>query len=55
MDFLKKLMGYFNPTSFFKKSENLNSSLKFMHGTNRLSIWMMLIAVLVMIYRYCLK
>jgi hypothetical protein len=54
MDFLKKLLGYLNPAGFIKRSseENKNINLRFMHGINRISIWMMLIAVIIMIIRY---
>mgnify|MGYP001793293566 CR=1 FL=1 len=54
MDFLKKLLAYLNPSGFIKNSpeEKKNINLRFMHGINRISIWMMLIAVIIMIIRY---
>ena len=54
MDFLKKLLSYLNPSGFVNKSEEekRNVNLRFMHGINRISIWMMLIAVIIMIFRY---
>jgi hypothetical protein len=56
MGFLRKLAGYLNPAGFVRKSadEKKNVNLRFMHGINRISIWMMLIAVIIMIVRYFL-
>jgi hypothetical protein len=54
MEFLNKLLGYLNPSGFVRRSdtEKKNVNLRFMHGINRISIWMMLIAVIIMIFRY---
>ncbi len=54
MDFIKKIIGYLNPIGFLRKDREAkkNVNLRFMHGINRLSIWMMLLAVIVMILRY---
>ena len=54
MNFFQKLLSYLNPTGFFRKNETekKNINLRFMHGINRISIWMMLMAVIVMVLRY---
>ncbi len=54
MSFLRKLSSYLNPSGFFNNSdaEKKNVNLRFMHGINRISIWMMLIAVIIMVIRY---
>ncbi len=46
----KQIMTYF----YLRKrdpNDPLNPSIKFMHGMNRISLFMFLIAVIVMIYR----
>lgn len=54
MKFYQKLLGYLNPFGFLNKKteEEKGASLRFMHGTNRLSIWMMLVAVVIMVLRF---
>ncbi|MCX6190259.1 MAG: hypothetical protein NTW54_11815 [Bacteroidetes bacterium] len=54
MMFLKRLLGYLNPMGFLTKAVEgrKNVNLRFMHGINRISIWMMLFAVVVMVLRY---
>ncbi len=54
MMFLKRLLGYLNPMGFLTKGVEgrKNVNLRFMHGINRISIWMMLFAVVVMVLRY---
>jgi hypothetical protein len=56
MKFARKFFGYLNPAGFIRRSEDEknNASLRFMHGTNRISIWMMTVAVIIMIIRYFL-
>lgn len=48
--FLKRLLYYLNPASLFGKT-NENSSLRFMHGINRISILLFLAGVVVMVFR----
>ncbi len=57
MGFLQKLLNYINPASLRTQNgeEKKNVSLRFMHGINRISIWMMLFAVIVMIIRYFIR
>ena len=52
--FLKRLLYYLNPATLFGKgSENMN--LRFMHGINRISIFMFLICLVVLALRACLR
>jgi len=56
MAFFKKILGYLNPATMFKKSENKGSdnvSLKMMHGMNRISIFMFLFCVILMMVKFC--
>jgi hypothetical protein len=57
MAFFKKITGYLNIFSMFKKSEKAegkdNVSLKMMHGMNRISIFMFLFCVIMMLYKFC--
>lgn len=48
--FLKRLFYYLNPASLFGKPAS-NSSLRFMHGINRISILLFLAGVIVMVVR----
>ena len=54
MGFVRKFLSYLNPSGFVKKTddEKKNVNLRFMHGINRISIWIMLGAIIVMIIRY---
>lgn len=52
---LKKFLYYMNPLTLFKKpdeSEKANFSLRFMHGINRISIFMFLLCLLILFFRY---
>ena len=57
MAFFKKITGYLNIFSMFKKTEKVegkdNVSLKMMHGMNRVSIFMFLFCVIMMLYKFC--
>ncbi|MFK7758163.1 MAG: DUF6728 family protein [Flavobacteriales bacterium] len=57
MAFFKKILGYLNPATMFKKHDKEegsdNVSLKMMHGMNRISIFMFLFCVIMMIYKFC--
>ncbi|MEO8066535.1 MAG: DUF6728 family protein [Flavobacteriales bacterium] len=48
--FLKRLLHYLNPATLFGKG-NENINLRFMHGINRISIFLFLICIVVMIWR----
>jgi hypothetical protein len=48
--FLKRLAYYLNPKSLFGKSSE-NSSLRFMHGINRISILLFMFCLVVMVVR----
>ncbi|MBK6775571.1 MAG: hypothetical protein IPG74_06880 [Flavobacteriales bacterium] len=50
--FLKRLLHYLNPATLFGKS-NENVNLRFMHGINRISIFVFLICLIVMAVRAC--
>lgn len=52
--FLKRLVYYLNPATLFGKSRG-NSSLRFMHGINRISILLFLFCLGVMIVRAYLR
>jgi len=49
--FLKRILSYLNPMTMFQKGEK-NVNLRMMHGINRISIFMFLICVIVMLLRY---
>lgn len=48
----KRILTYLNPMSMFRKSESNNINLKMMHGINRISIFMFLFCVIVMLVRF---
>lgn len=48
--FLKRIAYYLNPATLFGKSEG-NTSLRFMHGINRISIFLFILCVVVMVVR----
>jgi hypothetical protein len=48
--FLKRIAYYLNPATLFGKSSG-NSSLRFMHGINRISILLFLFGLVVMVAR----
>lgn len=50
---LKKLLYYLNPKTFFTGAKEKNLNLRFMHGMNRISILVFLMAVIVMVVRRC--
>jgi hypothetical protein len=54
--FFKRIAYYLNPLTMFKKGEaKKNVNLYMMHSINRISIFMFLIAVVVMLVRYLNK
>ncbi len=48
--FLKRLLYYLNPVTLFRRGSH-DPSLKFMHGVNRISLFMFLLCVVVMLVR----
>lgn len=52
--FLKRILHYLNPATLFGKSDP-DPSLRFMHGVNRISVFVFLFCVVVMIARGCTR
>lgn len=53
----RKILYYLNPLTLFKKpegGEKDNFNLRFMHGINRISIFMFLLCLLILFFRYVL-
>lgn len=50
--FLRRILHYLDPRTLFGRS-NPSSSLRFMHGVNRISFFLFLFCVVVMIVRAC--
>lgn len=49
----KKLIYYLNPFTLFRKEEGKpNFNLRFMHGINRISVFMFVICLLIMLVKY---
>jgi len=48
---LKRILTYLNPATMFRKGEK-NFNLRMMHGINRISIFMFLICIVVMLIRF---
>jgi len=49
--FLKRLLTYLNPLTIFRKSDH-DFSLKAMHSVNRISIFLFLFCLIVMLIRW---
>lgn len=50
---LKKLAYYINPFTLFRKDEHKpNFNLRFMHGINRISLFMFLLCLIIMLVKY---
>jgi hypothetical protein len=52
--FFKRLLYYINPLTLFRKGEKLNgknANIKMMHGINRISIFMFLACLIIIIIR----
>ncbi len=49
--FLQKILYYLDPRNLFRR-EKADLNLRFMHGINKISIFMFLIVVIVMIVRW---
>ncbi len=52
--FLKRILYYLNPATLFSRTDN-NLNLRFMHGINRISIFMFLACMVVLVLRACLR
>lgn len=50
--FLKRILYYLDPRTLFGRS-NSNVNLRFMHGINRISVFLFLICIIVMLVRAC--
>lgn len=48
----KKIARYLNPLTMLEKGENKNFNLKMMHGINRISIFMFLICIIIMLVKF---
>ena len=49
----KKILYYLNPlTMFDKQTDERNVNLRFMHGINRISVYMFLICLIILFFRY---
>lgn len=48
----KKIARYLNPLTMFEKSEEKNFNLKMMHGINRVSIFLFLICIIIMLIKF---
>jgi hypothetical protein len=51
---LKKIAYYLNPLNLFKR-ENTDMNLRFMHGINKISIYLFLICLLMMLVRWLMR
>ncbi|MFB6305471.1 MAG: DUF6728 family protein [Flavobacteriales bacterium] len=49
---INKFIGYLNITKLFKKDSTNNLNTRFMHGINRISIFMFLICLMIMLFRF---
>ncbi len=52
--FLKRLLYYLNPLTLFRKGEKFNAknaNIKLMHGINRISIFMFLACMIILVIR----
>jgi hypothetical protein len=50
--FFKRVLYYLNPATLFRHTDN-DMNLRFMHGINRISIFVFLVCLLVMVLRAC--
>jgi hypothetical protein len=49
--FIKRILTYLNPATLFQKSEH-NFNTRMMHGINRISIFMFLICLVVLVIKF---
>lgn len=51
--FWKRILKYLDPRTLFQKAEpNSNINIRMMHGINRISIFMFLVCLIVLLFRY---
>ncbi|MDZ4824360.1 MAG: DUF6728 family protein [Flavobacteriales bacterium] len=50
----RKILYYINPLNLFRK-EDVDQNLRFMHGINKISIYMFLLCLVVLIVRWILR
>ena len=56
--FFKRLLYYLNPLTLFRKGEKINgknANIKIMHGINRISIFMFLLCLIILVIRLLRK
>lgn len=51
--FWKRVLHYLDPRTLFKGPQDTNMSLRFMHGINRISVFVFLFCIIVMVVRAC--
>ncbi|MBL7942384.1 MAG: hypothetical protein JNM00_06445 [Flavobacteriales bacterium] len=51
---LKKIAYYLNPLNLFRR-ETDDMNLRFMHGINKISIYLFIICLLLMLFRWLLR
>ena len=49
--FLKRILHYINPANQFRKSDR-NINLRMMHGINKISLWMFIVCLVIMLIRF---
>lgn len=52
--FFKRLLYYLNPLTLFKKGEKINgnnANIKIMHGINRISIFMFIVCIIIILVK----
>lgn len=49
--FLRKILYYINPLNLFKK-EDVDQNLRFMHGINKISIYLFLLCLIMLLVRW---
>jgi len=53
--FLKKVLYYLNPLNLFHKEDGADTSLRMMHGVNKISFLLFLICLVVMGVRWYMR
>jgi hypothetical protein len=49
---IRKMLDYINPVRIFKRERESNVNLRMMHGVNRISVWLFLFCLGVMLWRW---
>ena len=50
--FWNKIAHYLDPRNLFKRDKDSDVSLRMMHGVNKISIWMFLFCLVVLVIRW---